>query len=177
MKKLLLIVCVTFAVILPACKPNAQHEDATASAPPTPVSSPPPISDEEFNKAQTIIASSCMPCHNRQTLPNVIALTQKATFKAIGSDTRPRILGELGELKNYMDSGLSISFTSKEELEKFFNATAGEFYLMLDKGLMPPPWAPELMQQIKWPHYEKLTPAKRLELMKFSKPYTEKYLR
>lgn len=177
MKKLLLTVCVTLAVMLPACKPSAQHQEAAASASSTADSSPPPISDEEFNKAQTIIASSCMPCHNRQTLPNVMALTKAAKFKAIGSDTRLRILGELGELKNYMDSGLSISFTSKDELQKFFGATAGEFYLMLDKGLMPPPWAPELMQQIKWPHYEKLTSAKRLELMKFSKPYTERYLR
>lgn len=153
------------------CKPEPPHP------PPQKTSLPIKISDADFNKIQSILSSSCMPCHNRRTLPEVIARTEKGKFKAIGDDTRLRILGELGELKDYMEGGLSISFTSKEELHKFFESTAGEFYLMLEKGLMPPPWAVGLTQEIKWPLYQKLSAENRLELMKYSKPYTERYLR
>ncbi|MEZ0370639.1 MAG: hypothetical protein ACAI44_16230 [Candidatus Sericytochromatia bacterium] len=154
------------AGFMPGCKPQDQQAKTMTELP-----------DADFNKIQTIIASSCMPCHNRQTLPEIVARTKKAGFKAIEGDTRSMILDDLHELEAYMESGLSISFTSKEELHKFFAATPGEFYMMLEKGLMPPPWAPGLMQEIKWPHYQPLSPANRVELLKYSKPYTEKYLR
>lgn len=176
LKKIGLAVNLSLAISWSAgCKPQA--EPAPKQSVQAAQFSPPPISDADYNRVGGIIASSCMPCHNRQTLPGVISLTQKAGFKAIGDDTRLRILGELGELKNYMDSGTPISFTSKQEIQDFFGATAGEFYLMLEKGLMPPPWAPQLMEQIKWPNYRRLSSEQRLELMRFAKPYTEKYLR
>lgn len=160
-------------LVLSACEPAP---DKQASASPKAVSVP-SIPDAEYLRAATIIAASCMPCHNRQSLPKVSALTRAAKFKAIGGDTRLRILGELGELKAYMDSGMPISFTSKDELQQFFAATAGEFYVMLEKGVMPPPWAPELMQRLNLNGYQKLGPQQRLELLRFAKPYTEEYLR
>ncbi len=132
---------------------------------------------DDFAEVQKILLSSCMPCHNRQNLPVVIDRVKKASFKDIDGDTRLRILGELEELEQYMKDGMPISFTGKEEVHKFFNATPGEFYMMLEKGLMPPPWAPELMKQIEWPSYQKITIEKRLTLLKYAKPYTQKYLR
>lgn len=152
--------------------PEPADQAKIAAAPNTSV---PPA--EDFAKIQKIITSSCMPCHNRQNLPVVISRVEKAGFKDIDGDTRQRILGELGELEQYMKDGMPISFTGKEEVHKFFNATPGEFYMMLEKGLMPPPWAPELMKQIEWAGYQKLTIENRLELLKYAKPYTQKYLR
>lgn len=155
------------------CRPEAKQTKQS----PTPVASAVALSDDDFLRVQTIIASSCMPCHNRQTLPLVIEQTRKSNFKGLGRDTKLRVVGELEELENYMKSGLSISFTGKEELHRFFSSTAGEFYLMLDKQVMPPPWAQDLMTELKWPGYKPLSPDERLELMRYAKPYTERYLR
>lgn len=159
--------------LLLGCNPQdkeSEHKQTQASEPPLP-------SQEEFLRVQTIIASSCMPCHNSQTLPDVIARTEKAGFKDIDGDTKARILGELDELQNYMKSGTPISFTDQQVLHQFFKATPGEFYMMLDKGLMPPPWAQELMKEIKWPNYHPLQSAERIELLTYSKPFAQKYLR
>ena len=166
----LVFLCCFFMLLACKSQNTNQTEDKVKS---TSVSHSSP---EEFNKIQTIISSSCMPCHNSGTLKQVIERTQKASFKEIDGETRIRILGELEELNHYMKNGMPISFTSEEELYKFFAATPGEFYMMLDKGLMPPSWGPELMKQINWPNYKVLQSQERIKLLKFAQPYTAKYL-
>lgn len=161
--------------VLSACQSGV----ASSSLTPAPSASPSPVkaqsADAAYERAAAIISHSCMPCHNRQTLPEVMALTQAASFQKIGNMTRARILGELGKLKTDMDNGLPISFTSKQALEDFFKVTRGEFYVRLEKGLMPPAWAPEWMQELKW-GYQRLDAQERLELMRFARPYAENYL-
>lgn len=152
---------------LVSCEPN-QH---TRAATPAPSQSTDPL----FEQAFKVISSSCMPCHNRNTLPEVIARTQQADFKDIDGDTKLRILGELEGLQEAMKEGTPFSFTSREEMLKFFEAAPGELYTMVEKGVMPPPWATPLMKQIQLP-YVPLTPEKRVLILQFAKPYSEKYL-
>ena len=145
------------------CSPEDQQADAL---------------DSETRRIQTILTASCMPCHSRTALPQVIERTKQASFPSVDGESRERILAELEELQLYIDEGLPISFAEDEtELHKFFKSTPGEFYMMLEKGIMPPPWAPDLMKQINWPDYKHLTTEERIELLKYSKPYSEKYLR
>lgn len=150
---------------LVGCEPDQQTRTNTSNQ----------STDPAFEQAFTVISSSCMPCHNRNSLPQVIARARQADFKEIAGDTKPRILGELEELQEAMKAGTPFSFTSREEMLKFFEAAPGELYTMVEKGVMPPPWAVPLMKQIQWP-YVPLTPAKRVLILQFAKPYSEKYL-
>ncbi|PIQ24430.1 hypothetical protein COW36_24575 [bacterium (Candidatus Blackallbacteria) CG17_big_fil_post_rev_8_21_14_2_50_48_46] len=118
-----------------------------------------------------------MPCHNHQTLPEVIVKTQSLNAQNIAGESRIRILKELKELRTAQASGSPLSFMREEDLKNQFLAMPGEFYNLLEKGNMPPSWAPELMKQIKWPYYKPLTPKNRVLLLQYAKPYSEKYLR
>ena len=136
-----------------------------------------PTNEVDFQKVGNIMRQSCMPCHNKSYLPQVINRVKVAKFKEIDGDTRLRILAELEELQRFMDEGIPISFTSEEQVHKFFRAVPGELYLMLEKGVMPPPWAPELMKQINWPSYTPLSWENRIEILRYAKPYSQQYLR
>lgn len=139
-----------------------------------PSASIPAIADPaEFAKVQQILATSCMPCHNRQNLPVVLERVKQARFSDISGKSRLRILTELEGLSQLMQEGLPLSFTSQKELHQFFLASPGDFYNMLEKGVMPPPWGPELMQAINWPSYQALTLEDRLELLKYAKSVTQ----
>lgn len=156
-----------------ACKP-----EATDNPPPSKtITHTLPSASPEFQEIYGSLTASCMPCHNRATLPQVIQKVQAASFQELDGETRVRILAELEELQQYMKGGVEVSFTGKEELHRFFDSTPGEFYMMLEKGIMPPPWAHALMDEIKWPGYRPLSIDERVKLMQYSKPYTEEYLR
>lgn len=131
----------------------------------------------EFQEIYGILTASCMPCHNRETLPQVIDKVKTASFQDIDGETRLRILGELEELAQYMKDGMPISFTGEQELHRFFAVTPGEFYMMLEKGMMPPPWAHAMFEKIEWPGYKTLGFEERVRLMQYAKPHSEKYLR
>lgn len=137
--------------------------------------SSPPAGD--FKKVGDIMTHSCMPCHNKSYLSQVINRVKVADFKEIDGDTRLRILAELEELQGFMDEGMPISFTSEEQVQKFMQAAPGELYLMLEKSVMPPPWAEELMKQINWPSYTPLSWENRIEILRYAKPYSQQYLR
>lgn len=151
-------------------QPRAGREPAL------PVNMPSSLPGLDFAAVQLRLTRSCMPCHQRQILPEVIARVEQARFEGIGGDSRLRILAELGELETMLAEGMPLSFDDQASLRRLFAATPGEFYLMLEKGLMPPPWAPELMRRIDWP-YQALSGAERAELLRFSKPYSMRFLR
>lgn len=125
-KRNLICLCL---LILPACKPDSDKLTKQPEAKPT----------ADYQIVDRAIASSCMPCHNKQTLDTVIGRVKAAPFEAIEGKTRLRILAKLETLKAYMDEGLPISFTHKTEVDKYIQQTRYPFYLMLEKGVMPPP--------------------------------------
>lgn len=147
--------------------PKTQTALPSASIPATAAAS-------DFAKVQQIMATSCMPCHNRQNLPVVIDQVKQAHFSSIGGKTRLRILAELEGLSQLMQDGLPLSFTSQEELHQFFLTNPGSFYTMLEKGVMPPPWGPDLIKELNWPGYQALPIEDRLELMKYAKAAAQK---
>ncbi|MGE3725890.1 MAG: hypothetical protein AB7I41_10080 [Candidatus Sericytochromatia bacterium] len=147
------------------------HASALASA--TPVPSPSVAYSEVFR----ITYASCLPCHNRHTLPQVIDRLKAAKFSTVDGEDRVRILTELEGLKALQDSGSALGFSSgQEELMDLFESVPGGFFIMLEKGVMPPPWAPALMEAIDWPNYERLSIENRVKLLQFAKPYSQKYL-
>jgi len=126
-----------------------------------------------------LITRSCMPCHHSATLPEVIARVkalEPGRFKEEDGDTRLRLLGELEELQMHLDEGLPLSFTDREQVHKSFERLPGEFYLMLEKGLMPPPWGDDLLAAIEWPNYQPLSWEERVLLLKYAKPYSQQWL-
>ncbi len=167
------VFCLT---LLSACQPEAEKESgAYQDSQKTHYSAAGEPAD--YNQVARALSSSCMPCHNQAALSEVIKRVKAADFKEIDGETRLRILGELEELKVYMDEGVPISFTSKAQVDQFIKVTPGEFYMMLEKGGMPPPWAPDLMKAINWPNYEILKLEDRVEMLKYAKPFSQKYLR
>lgn len=127
-----------------------------------------------------ILHRSCMPCHNSGTLPQIIERVKNASFEPIDDDpnqTRERLLAELEELQQNMDDGLPLSYTNKEIVHQNFAQLPGEFYLLLEKGVMPPPWAPELFNEIGWEDYQPLTREERIVLLRYAKPYSQPFLR
>jgi hypothetical protein len=154
---------------LSACEPSSPQTE-THSAPTL------TTSESDFQAAFAVIGKSCRPCHNRATLPEVIQRTRAATFSDIDGDTRVRLLSELEGLYGRMKDGEALSFTSESEIKRFLNEGPGEFYIMLEKGVMAPPWAPALMKHIGWEEYVPLTVENRVKLLKFAKPYSEKFL-
>lgn len=147
--------------------PNSQTTSIAASA--TPVA---------YSEVFRITYASCLPCHNRNTLPQVIERVQAASFDTVDGETRLRVLGELEGLKALQDSGSDLGFSSgQEELMSLFKSMPGALYTMLDKGVMPPPWAQDLMEAIDWPNYERLSAEKRIKLLQFAKPYSEKFVK
>lgn len=134
----------------------------------------PKVSYEDISP---ILSMSCMPCHNRHTIGTVIERLEKHPVQTLDGETRERVLAEIGELRQYMRDGVPVSFTSQQEIEKFFKAAPGEFYTMLQKGVMPPGFAPELMQQIGFSDYRPLTWENRIKLLQYAKPYSKAYMR
>lgn len=158
-------------LLFSACEPKA--EVAESPTPQTLAAG----SDGDFQAAFAVIGKSCRPCHNRATLPEVIQRVQAANFTDIEGDTKHRLLAELEGLRDRMlNDGEALSFTSEAEIKRFLQETPGEFYLMLEKGVMAPPWAPGLMETIGWSEYVPLTVENRVKLLKFAKPYSEKTL-
>ncbi len=154
-------------VLISACKPEPKKSAAQTENEPV----------ADYPIVARAIASSCMPCHNKQTLETVIQRVQAAQFEAIEGESRLRILAELETLKAYMEDGIPLSFSSKAEVDKYLQSSRYPFYLMLEKGVMPPRWAAELMQQIDWPNYQVLPLSDRIEMLKYAKPSAQKYLR
>ena len=131
-----------------------------------------------YSEVFRITYASCLPCHNRNTLPQVIERVKAATFSTVDGETRKRVLAELEGLKALQDSGSDLGFSSgQKELMSLFKSMPGALFTMLDKGVMPPPWAPDLMEAIDWPNYERLSMEKRIKLLQFAKPYSEKYVK
>jgi hypothetical protein len=155
---------------LSACEPTPPKSESQ------PVAQTLTTSESDFQAAFAVIGKSCRPCHNRATLPEVIQRTRAATFSDIEGDTRVRLLSELEGLYGRMKDGEALSFTSESEIKRFLNEGPGEFYIMLEKGVMAPPWAPALMNHIGWEEYVPLTVENRVKLLKFAKPYSEKFL-
>ena len=161
--------------IAPSITPQKMLEASPPIVSPTVSSTSSPLIT--YGEVFKITYSSCLPCHNRHTLPQIIERVKTASFSDIDGETRLRILMELEGLKALMDSSTPLSFSSGQtELMQMFNAFPGALYTMLEKSVMPPPWAPELMQNIDWPNYERLSVENRTKLLRFSKPYSEKYL-
>jgi hypothetical protein len=107
----------------------------------------------------------------------VIDRLKAAKFSTVDGEDRIRVLKELEGLKEMQDSGSALGFSSgQEELMNLFESVPGGFFIMLEKGVMPPPWAPALMEAIDWPNYERLSIENRIKLLQFAKPYSEKYL-
>ena len=154
--------------ILLSCSPEEPIQSETT---PTPVHSLPAKVD--FTKAFKVVASSCLPCHGRTTLPEVITRVKKAKFVEIEGETRERIIAALEGLHDDMKEGIPFSFTSEEEVKKFLATTPGEMVLMLEKGVMPPPWALALMKEIKW-SYTPLEVNERLLLLRYARQNTKK---
>lgn len=152
-----------FLLPLSAC--SSDQEAADADVPVT------------FEQAHAVLATSCMPCHNRQTLPQVLEKVRLASFSEIDGESRLRIINELESLLAAILSGSPLDYSSAEHLQQNFQGMPGEFYNVLEKGVMPPSWAPELMRQIQWSGYTPLTPANRVLLLRFAKPASQKYLR
>ncbi|MBF2055570.1 MAG: hypothetical protein IGS03_19130 [Candidatus Sericytochromatia bacterium] len=127
-----------------------------------------------------ILHRSCMPCHNSGTLPQVIERVQNTDFPPVDGDpgqTRERLLAELEELQQAMRDGLPLSYTNKEKVHQNFAMLPGEMYLLLEKGVMPPPWGPELLKAIGWEDYKPLTAEERVTLLRYAKPYSQPFLR
>lgn len=134
----------------------------------------PQVSYEDISP---IISMSCMPCHNRHTIGTVIKRLENHPVEDLDGETRERVLAEIGELRQYMEDGVPVSFTSQQEIEKFLKAMPGEFYTMLEKGVMPPPFAPELMKHIGFTDYQPLSWENRIKLLQYAKPYSKAYMR
>lgn len=166
---LILTVCTALwsGGFLLGCTPQPAHRQSQNAPPKAP----------DFAQVFTIVSNSCMPCHNSATLPVMIQRLKALPDQEIGGDTRLRVLGELEELKGFMDHDLPISFVSETELKHFFKASPGALYLMLERSQMPPSWAPELMQVLHWPHYKPLTWEDRITLLRYARPHSQKYLR
>lgn len=141
--------------------------------------SPAPSAAISFEQAFGVISHSCFPCHNVQTLPEVIRRTRRLKVEALGGEERLRLLVELENLYLLLKEGAPLNFVGKPEIHAQFESMPGELYTMLENGVMSPPWAPELMKAIGWPEvlYQPLTPEKRITLMLYVKPFSEKYLR
>ena len=129
-----------------------------------------------FQNVSPIIASSCMPCHNPSTLNEIIQHTESADFTEIDNMTRLRILGELKALQSLIAEGEPLHFTSQEAVEQLMKIKPTDLYIRLEKGTMPPNWAPELMKKIDWPNYKKLALDDRVEMLKYAKAFAQKYL-
>jgi len=130
-----------------------------------------------FEAAFSVITASCMPCHNVATLPTVIEKTRKASFSELDGEERVRIVNDLENLLAALKAGEPLNLVGEKEIQANFAAMPGELYTMLEKGVMSPAWAPALMKEIQWPQYQPLTPEKRVLLMQYAKPFSEKYLR
>lgn len=130
-----------------------------------------------YEDVRPILSMSCMPCHNRHTIGTVIERLEKHSVETLDGETRERVLAEIGELRQYMEDGVPLSFTSQQEMEKFFKAAPGEFYTMLEKGVMPPPFAVELMEHIGFTDYTPLSWENRIKLLQYAKPYSKAYMR
>lgn len=138
------------------------------------------VSNEElqYEDVSDIFANSCMPCHNHEFLPQLIARLEKAEHvKELDGDSRERVLAELYGLKERMDNGEPISFVSEKQVMAFLKQNPGEMYLMLENGVMPAAFAEDLMQAVNWPKYTRLSPEDRVRLLIFAKPYSQDYLR
>lgn len=134
----------------------------------------PVVSYEEISP---IISMSCMPCHNRNTIGTVIERLEKHPVQTLDGETRDRVLAEIAELRQYMQDGVPVSFTSQQDIEKFLKAAPGEFYIMLQKGVMPPSFAPQLMEHIGFTEYKPLSWENRIKLLQYAKPYSKAYMR
>ncbi|PIQ23550.1 hypothetical protein COW36_13840 [bacterium (Candidatus Blackallbacteria) CG17_big_fil_post_rev_8_21_14_2_50_48_46] len=159
--------------------PSATAPAATATAgtqtSATPTASPSPAI--AYSEVFRITYFSCLPCHNRKTLPQVIERVKAAHFDTVDGEDRLRVLAELEGLKDRQDKGEALGFSSgQEELMHLFGGIPGGFYIMLERGVMPPPWAPDLMQAIDWPNYERLSIENRAKLLQFAKPHSERYI-
>jgi hypothetical protein len=153
----------------PPAKVNAQ---ASIQASPSPSTV-----NIAYSEVFRITYASCLPCHNRHTLPQVIERVKAGTFDSVDGEERLRILNELEGLKKRQDEGSALGFSSgQEELMNLFESIPGGFYIMLEKGVMPPPWAPDLMEAIDWPNYERLSIENRIKLLQFAKPHSKRYL-
>lgn len=153
----------------PASNPKAQENEHQGAAVQKPVAT--------YEDISPIISRSCMPCHNRHTIGTVIERLEAHSVDALDGETRERVLAEIGELRQYMEDGVPVSFTSQQEIEKFLKAMPGEFYTMLEKGVMPPPFAPELMKHIGFTDYQPLSWENRIKLLQYAKPYSKAYMR
>lgn len=169
-----------------ACHAPQKVIIAEKTAVPVPVSSSPsnaPTSSAAtaspvvYSEVFKITYASCLPCHNRKTLPQVIERLKTAKVSTIDGEDRMRVLRELEGLQELLDSGSALGFSSGEkELMDLFESVPGGLFTMLEKGVMPPPWAPALMDAIDWPNYARLTIDNRIKLLQFAKPYSEKYI-
>jgi hypothetical protein len=162
--------------VLSACRATASSDTAQNEASPIYKASytEPQVSYEDISP---ILSMSCMPCHNRHTIGTVIERLEKHSVKTLDGETRERVLAEIRELRQYMQDGVPVSFTSQQEIEKFLKAAPGEFYTRLQKGVMPPGFAPELMAHIGFSDYKPLTWENRIKLLQYAKPYSKAYMR
>lgn len=126
-----------------------------------------------------------MPCHNRDRLPKVIDEIKQSSFAEIDGISRIRILAELEKLSAKIEQGAPLDYTQEATVHQNFKALPGALYTLVERGEMPPPWAPELMQKISggmmqrtgWFYYEPLSWERRIDLLRYAKPYSERYLR
>lgn len=128
-----------------------------------------PKTPPNFQEAFQIISKSCMPCHNHTTLEKVITQAKAAKFESIEDESKDRIVAALEDLQADMQDGLPLSYTTEANMQRLFTVMPGELVLMLEHGVMPPPWAPELMKTIEWDSYQPLTVEKRIALLRYGR--------
>lgn len=163
-----LIVSVLLAACQPAEKKPPTSQASQRASPQVSQISIPEESPADYSLVASIIANSCLPCHNRQTLGDVIQLTQDARFAGAGDETRLRVLAALQRLASDMDEGIARNFTTQQEIEQLMHLNPELLPLVLEKGVMPPQWASDLMRKIDWPNYQALTVENRVEILQYT---------
>lgn len=125
-----------------------------------------------FGETYSVIVKSCMPCHNKRTLPNIIKEVKQANFKEIEEETKARIVGALEGLLQRQEEGELLSFDSEKNIQKFYRIAPGAMYTMVNLNVMPPPFAPELMKTIGYNRYVELSMQERIKLLKYANQYS-----
>lgn len=121
-----------------------------------------------FKQAHSIMKRSCMPCHNKHRVSCLAQAIKRQDFKSIDGESRLRIVSAIKGLSEMIDEGMNLSFTSEKEIKQFLKEMPGGLYTMVDKGVMPPPWAPDLMKTLYLHTYRPLSVDDRIVLQKFA---------
>lgn len=168
LRKLSIVLCAFLALSSCLNKPQTSESETEANEVKT--------GEIPFADAFAVISESCLPCHSQTALPEVIVRVKQAPFETMDGEKKERLVAELEGLLEALEEGDPLDYTSEANLNRTFKGLPGEFYLMLEKGVMPPPWAAEMMALIEWGGYRTLTPEKRGLLLNYSRPFSEKYL-